>query len=48
MLFSLSILIVWMVSRLRASRRPAALPESRTDGSGNPHGGTVAPRDLSH
>jgi hypothetical protein len=43
MIFSLSILIAWMVTRLRAH-----LPESRTDGSGNPHGGTPPPRDHSH
>ena len=48
MLFSLSILIAWMVARLRASRRSAAFPESRTDGSGNPHGRTPPPRDHSH
>jgi hypothetical protein len=48
MLFSLSILIAWMVTRLRVSRRPAALPESRTDGSGNPHAGTPPPRYHSH
>jgi len=41
MLFSLSLLIAWIVTRLRASRHRAALPESRTDGSGNPHGGTL-------
>jgi hypothetical protein len=48
MLFSLSILIAWMVSRLRASRRRGAFPESRTDGSGIPHGGTIPPRGRSH
>jgi hypothetical protein len=37
MLFSFSILIAWLVSRLGGSRRAAALPESRTPGSGNPH-----------
>jgi hypothetical protein len=48
MLFSLSILLGWMISRLRTSRRAVALPESRTAGSGNPHGGTLAPRHHSH
>jgi hypothetical protein len=48
MLFSLSILIAWVVTRLRVSRRAAALPESRTDASGNPHGRTPPPRDHSH
>jgi hypothetical protein len=48
MLFSLSLLIAWFVTRLRASRGRAALPESRTDGSGNPYGGTSPPRDHSH
>jgi hypothetical protein len=48
MLFSLSILIAWMVTLLRAPRPSTALPESRTDGSGNPHGGTLPARDHSH
>jgi hypothetical protein len=43
MLFSLSLLIAWIASRLRASRRRAALPESRTPGSGNPHAAAPAP-----
>jgi len=48
MLLSLSLLVAWLVSRLRAARRAAALPESRTPGSGNPNGGTPPPRRLSH
>jgi len=43
MFFSLSILIAWTVTRLRAD-----LPESRTDGSGNPHRGAPPPRRHSH
>ena len=48
MLTALSILIAWMIARLRASRRAASHPESRTPGSGIPHGGTLPRSRRSH
>jgi len=45
---TVSILIAWVIARLRASRRAPRHPESRTEASGFPHEGKRPRSRRSH